>query len=392
MASLAAAAPPAEAHNFGLDVARFTAVALVLVTHCTVLFLSLTSLRTPVFIAMSAVFGVELFFVLSGFLIGRLLFRIAETDPTPRGWLIFMTRRWLRTLPLYLLWLAVLPTVLPAPPDLATHLLRYATMMQNLAWPMPADHWFNESWSLSIEEWFYLLFSAALLGAVALARNTRAIWPVIGAFILVPAALRLLLPAHGTTEPQAYHNEHVYHVALFRLDAIAYGVALARLHLQGNRLFRHPRIAFCLGAAIVLGFWEQDTYGQWFAWSRMTYLDIQLFGGSIGLCLVLAGLLRLRPALRPLAWVVATGARLSYGIYIMHLTIVSWVMWQAAKNGLGLAFVMPVSLVLIALLPYLSYRFFEAPILALRPRQAHPAAATAVRRDARVPAPHPARP
>src|SRR5208283_2695708 len=112
------AAPPAERaedHNFGLDLARFIAVALVLVTHCTSMFLSLTSIKPPVVVLLSAFFGVELFFVLSGFLIGRLLFRIAETDPTPRGWLIFMTRRWLRTLPLYFIWLLIVPTVLPAP-------------------------------------------------------------------------------------------------------------------------------------------------------------------------------------------------------------------------------------------------------------------------------------
>src|ERR1700690_440934 len=152
LSSLAGAAPvragSAADRNFGLDLARFTAVSLVLITHCSIIFLSLASLQAPVFVQLSGFFGVELFFVLSGFLIGRLLFRIAATDPTPRGWLTFMTRRWLRTLPLYFVWLAVIPTALPAPAHLAVHLLRYGTMTQNLAWPMPADHWFNESGAL----------------------------------------------------------------------------------------------------------------------------------------------------------------------------------------------------------------------------------------------------
>src|SRR5579862_8966234 len=78
----------AEDRNFGLDLARFTAVSLVLVTHCSVMFLSLTGSTPPIVVQMCSFLGVELFFVLSGFLIGRLLFRIVEADPTPHGWLM----------------------------------------------------------------------------------------------------------------------------------------------------------------------------------------------------------------------------------------------------------------------------------------------------------------
>jgi peptidoglycan/LPS O-acetylase OafA/YrhL len=45
--------------------------------------------------------GVELFFVLSGFLIGGLLIDISDRQPSLRAWLIFMIRRWMRTLPAY---------------------------------------------------------------------------------------------------------------------------------------------------------------------------------------------------------------------------------------------------------------------------------------------------
>ncbi len=360
-------ADPGLHRNSGLDLARFAAVSLVLVTHCSVMFLSLAGRQPPIVVLMSAFFGVELFFVLSGFLIGRLLFQVAETDPTARGWLIFMVRRWLRTLPLYFLCLAVVPLVLPAPPGLAEHLLRYVTMTQNLAWPMPADHWFNESWSLAVEEWFYLLFGAALIGAVAVARGTRAIWPVIGAFLIVPAVFRFIVPAQGGFE------EHIYHVALLRLDAIAYGVALARLHQQRSRLFTYPVLAFVAGSVLVGTVWLKDAYGGWMPISWDTFRQLQLFIVSIGLCLMLIGMVRLRPLTGALGWVVTTGARMSYGIYLMHLTIIAKIAWMAAQLGLGLGVIVPVSAALIVLLPYLSYRFFETPILSLRPRQRRPA-------------------
>jgi peptidoglycan/LPS O-acetylase OafA/YrhL len=362
-----------EPRNDGLDVARLLAAAMVLVPHCTVVFAAYLGRTAPVPVLMSAFFGVELFFVLSGFLIGRLLFQIAETDPSPRGWLIFMVRRWLRTLPLYYLWLLVLPLVLPAPSGLGGKLLQYATMTQNLAWPMPRDEWFNASWSLTIEEWFYLLFSAALLGAVALTRSRRAVWGVIAAFIVVPAVARMLAP-----EPADFAND-MYHTALLRLDAIAYGVALARLHHQGSRLFRHPWLALAVGVALVASFWIQDARGIWVPMGRMTFLLGQLFGTSVGLCLFLVGMQALRVPFRPLRWLVSTGSQMSYGLYIMHLTIIASVGWFASLHGLGTAFVITASLALIVALPYLSYRFFETPIMALRPRQSRAPAAHAPR-------------
>ncbi len=357
------AAPHARARNFGLDVARLLACSLVLLAHCTAIFVPMFGGVAPVFVVLSAYWGVELFFVLSGFLIGRLLFAIAETDPTPRGWLIFMTRRWMRTLPLYWLWLIVLPLTLPIPPHFGARLLMFVTMTQNLAWPMPRDEWFNASWSLTIEEWFYLLFSTALIGAVALTRSRRAIWAVILLFLIVPPLLRL-----RHTDISDFEHE-IFHVVVLRLDAIAYGVALARLQVQGSALFRYPRTVFGLGIAIIAAFWIQAADGVWLPLSGPHYMAVQMIAGSIGLSLFLAGVARLRTGIRPLAWFVGMGSKLSYGIYIMHLTIIEAVSWYAVGHNKTRLFIALVSAPLIVLLPYVSYRLFEAPIMALRPRQ-----------------------
>jgi peptidoglycan/LPS O-acetylase OafA/YrhL len=354
----------ASAHrSLGLDVARVLAAGAVLVTHAGAIFLPQFGLTAPITLLMAAYFGVELFFVLSGFLIGRLLLQIADTDATARGWLVFMVRRWMRTLPLYYLCLLALPLLLPAPPHLGARLLSYATMTQNLLWPMPADQWFNQSWSLTIEEWFYLLFSAALVSSVALARSRRAIWPVILAFIVAPAVARVLRP-----EPVDFQND-MYHLALLRLDAIAYGVALAKLYQEGSRLFRHPRVALGLGVALIAVFWEQDVQGVWLPVGRMAFLNLQLFCTSVGLCLFLVGLLPLRVRWRPLAWAIGAGSRLSYGIYLLHLPIIDVVLVFAVEHGYGRLFVVIVSSVLILLVPTLAYRLVEAPLMARRPRQ-----------------------
>jgi peptidoglycan/LPS O-acetylase OafA/YrhL len=167
----------------------------------------------------------------------------------------------------------------------------------------------------------------------------------------------------------------MYHVAGLRLDAIAYGVALARLNMSGARLFRYPLTMGLLGAALIGCFWLQGSFGVWLPLKKMQYYNVQLVGTSVGCCLLLAGLQRLRGGNGPLARLIGEGSRISYGLYIMHLGIIVGVLMFAAASGFGRNVATLISLPLIFLLPYLSYRFFEAPILARRPRQHRPPAA-----------------
>lgn len=353
----------APLRNVGLDAARLSAALMVVVCHAVVIVCPLYGLAPPVPVMLAGYFGVELFFVLSGFLIGGLLLEVAATDPTPRGWLIFMVRRWMRTLPLYYLWLAVLLLVEPPHGDLAGHLLAYGTATQNLAWPMPHDEWFNQSWSLTIEEWFYLLFSLVLLGAAARAPARAVAWPVIGAFLLLPLLGRLLVPAPADFE------RDVYHVAVLRLDAIAYGVALAKLRADGSRLFRAPRAAFLAGCALIAAFWSQDCTGNWFGASLGLFRAIQLPGTSIGFGLVLVGMLQWHSRGGASLKIITAGSQISYGLYIMHLTIIEQVLFFAQLHGYDRTPAVVVGILLMFAIPYASFRWFEGPILALRPRQ-----------------------
>jgi peptidoglycan/LPS O-acetylase OafA/YrhL len=352
--------------SFGLDVARFTAVSLVLVTHCGIIYSHFYGTEFPVSLQFSAFFGVEFFFILSGFLIGRILLRTVAASPGWRALSIFMARRWMRTLPLYYVWMAVLLLVLPVPLHLGRHLVQYATMTQNLAWPMPRDGWFSVSWSLTIEEWFYLLFSGVLITSAAVTRSDRCIWPVIAIFVVPPFAVRLLMPGPVGNEVG------VYHFALFRLDAIAYGVALAKLWNDGSRLFRHPYVAFGAGFVIIAAVWARCS--DLLPLPYDLYLQLYLPVTWIGCCLCLVGLVRLE---RGFGWVgrlVTAGSEISYGIYITHLTILECVSRFKDAHGLGPTQAVLIASVLIAAVPYVLYRFFELPILACRPRERRSAA------------------
>ncbi len=147
---------------FGLDLMRAAAILIVVDAHATI---ALKNYYAGAFWHHLLPDGVELFFVLSGFLIGGILIRTYEKEGRFDGRLLlnFWTRRWFRTLPNYYLvllglivftllraWRSGLPHTLPPTGTLAT----YFVFGQNFA--RDVSPFFPETWSLAIEEWSYL--------------------------------------------------------------------------------------------------------------------------------------------------------------------------------------------------------------------------------------------
>lgn len=131
----------------GLDIVRGGAIMAVLFAHARYL---VEAPEEFLFLTITGKFGVELFFVLSGFLIGAILIRACERELSARSLLRFWTRRWLRTLPAYF---AVLLFVWAVFGKVSPY---YFFFLQDLvlgSWSI-----LPISWTLVIEEWFYLLF------------------------------------------------------------------------------------------------------------------------------------------------------------------------------------------------------------------------------------------
>ena len=295
--------------------------------------------------------GVEIFFALSGFLIGHILITEAGADPSLRNLGVFLVRRWMRTLPLYFVVLAVLLWRMPPPGPVFPTALRFATLTQNLLGPMPGGGWFGVTWSLTVEEWFYLLFGCAAFLSFRIIRAGWAIWPPVAVFVLVPLALRLYAP----NTPQVW----------LLLDQIAYGVGMAQLFRRGGWPFRHPAISAAAGLALI-------------AVASVTVLLIsaQHYAAVIwnitiaGCALLLPAAVRLRglPALAH-RLVGAVSAQ-SYCLYLVHLSLLDacFGLWQRHRAPLWVC--LAIAAVSPFLVSYLSFRFFEAPILRFRPRHA----------------------
>jgi peptidoglycan/LPS O-acetylase OafA/YrhL len=336
----------------------------VLASHCGDIFANWLGGRAPEWLSVSGFFGVELFFVLSGFLIGRLLLGIIAEPPSLRAWGVFMARRWMRTLPIYFLWIAVLAVIWPPQPW--SQVAHYATLTQNLAWPMPSG-WFGVSWSLTVEEWFYLGFSALLLSAAGLFGRRAGFWAATTVFLVVPAVLRWRMPE------SADFGEVLSKVAVLRLDAIAFGVVLAWMQDRRGFVFCHPAPMLAVGMLLILGIWSGwfDRHVPLDPHVRRTFL---FDAGSLGFALCLPAAAALGRLPRLAASIVTAISTRSYAIYIVHLSVLEIVGAYRDRWHTPIWLAAAFSLAVIWALSSASWRWIEAPILACRPSQSRPPA------------------
>ncbi len=367
---------PSRNHSprvFGLDLLRAIAVLSVLYVHG--YYQLLRSSGVPSIGILKNIDGVDLFFVLSGFLIGGIIIRKFERERiTLSTMLHFWKFRWFRTLPNYYLVLAItLPLTVWLRGDAMGFNVSYLFFLQNLAWAHP--DFMSVAWSLAVEEWFYLLFPIMLavmvaalpgrsfrvhiLSAVLLMTTTAFVarlWvisPHLDGFVMLP----------GLSDREL--DLRVRKVVLTRLDAIPFGVIgayVAHYHARLWRMIRWPGLA--LGAFLHL-------YQAPLA-ALMTKSVQLMFFHHIPLAAVLFAL--------PMAstWNTAPGwlsrpitivSLISYSMYLIHYDIVIRVTKRifGPDPGAPMAlasffFFMAVTIVI----SYLLYRFYEKPMTDLR--------------------------
>lgn len=344
----------------GLDAMRACAALLVVCAHARIFFYGLAPDLTP--ILFYAGLGVDLFFVLSGFLVGGLLIDAAR--PGLRWIPHFWMRRWWRTLPSFYLFLLVnllLARWLQGQwPDAWAHVL----FVQNLAWPHPA--FFPEAWSLAIEEWFYLL-APLLFAAFALtAAAPRRVLAVAIALIVLGTLLRW----GWVLRFDPAWDAGVKKLAVLRVDAVAWGLlGAAALRLWPQRLHAWRQVLAAAGIAVlVFGaalFFSVDIDHSVIA--RVVAFAIN----GLGSVLLLPWLIHWQLSSNPLpARVVAKLALWSYALYLVHLPIMRVWQWVWAMPATwSMAWLQSTSFVVLSIAAAAGvYIVFERPVMRLRER------------------------
>lgn len=306
--------------NSGLDTLRALAIVLVFANHY-MIFVS----GQPTFGWFSEIgwAGVDLFFALSGYLIGnQILTGIRkEQAGTARFSLArFYARRLLRTLPnfyfvlaLYALWPAMRGAS-ELPP-----LWKFLTFTQNI--DLRPGTAFSHAWSLCVEEQFYFLLPALALGIAMLRKSLVWAWLTVAAALLAGMAVRSHLWG-GLSEAElgsAHYYTRIYYASWCRFDELVCGVALALLknyHTAAwSRLTAYGNRTLAAGVALTALTWHfllQDHYGH-----AMTVYGYPLLGLSFCLLLLAA----LSPGSLLQRWRVPGAASIalwSYAIYLTH--------------------------------------------------------------------------
>ena len=354
----------------GLDTLRALAVTLVVLHHYT-LFVSNDD-HTFGWVGRIGWVGVDLFFALSGYLIGNQIFA-AMRSGAGLSMKNFYARRLLRTLPNYFVILAIY-FLWPAFGEGAplAPLWRYLSFTQNLG--LEPGTGFSHSWSLAIEEQFYLLLPAlAMLGA-ALRLRIPAAWIAVALVVAGGMLLRSQLwleHVDGQKYGTWFYYKLIYYSSFCRLDELVAGVALALLKNRHpgawTRLTEYGNAWLALGVCVTAcTFWMllADRYS--FA---STVFGYPLLALGFGL-LILAALSR-GSLLRDLR---VTGAGSlavwSYAIYLAHRGAsavgAQWLSKMGYGPQTGVAIV--ALLALSVLSGWLLYRVVETPFMALRER------------------------
>ena len=343
----------ADGRDRQLDGLRAIAVSLVLYAH---LFSTNNSYWGHV--------GVRLFFVLSGFLITRLLLdaRSAAEFEAPPALEAFYVRRALRIFPPYF---AMLGFVWLAGLEQSKGTLVWHALYISNFWYALQGNWspwvLCHTWTLAIEEQFYLLWPLVLLlaprqwigriciGVIVFSLAYRFYWPFTG----MPSVARDVLPPAS-------------------MDALGAGALLAVYRSNATGWPGWIRLSWVpLTTAFVVllyfGPLQVTPTRDWARWIGLEVLPLVPLVMIVGLCSTgtkgFAGrLLELRP-------VMALG-RISYGVYVYHGAVLalvvgmqSWIPVNVSEQGAGRFLVAGAATLALASLSWLA---FEKPINALK--------------------------
>lgn len=333
-----------------LDLVRGLAALFVAIPH----YLISETVDRPITKTVAAL-AVEVFFVLSGFVLAP---QIMFCLKSPGSLRTFLIRRWMRTVPPYLV--ALIAISLVAGKLMSWDFLRYAGYLQNLIAQHNAEDYFTVAWSLSVEEWFYVTLPLLLLIAANVAHRDDdrfCLLFVIG-FIGTIALGRTVFGDFDRWDSA------VRRVTVFRIDSIAAGFLL---YLIIQRLERLSVWASALGCA---GLFVGATVIAHLAvtGNRAAEHLFSLAAAAFGAAIILV-FFRLRDYFKRSS--LATRACLylgtiSYSIYLFHTLFIA-ILRPHIESAPVIVQLVAYALALIGFCSAFYY-YFERPILAARPR------------------------
>ncbi len=313
------------------------------------------SMQLPYWLPLWA--GVDVFFVLSGFLITGVLLDKKETQRDHSFFLDFYRRRARRILPAYYVSLVFIALLFHYdwPRIWYWHVFFLSNFGQ--AWQRAGGYVLNSLWSLAVEEQFYLVWPFVIFH-LRMDALRRAVWLTI-----------CTVPVFRALCSKVLTGEQIYLLTPFRLDGLMIGALLAIWYRSDRARFqkwgrRAPAVMFaallCFAASSFHRQFTKEAGSVYF--NTFGYLYIAVFAGALIACLVNSSAV---PA-HLFSWQPITYlGTISYMMYLVHEPMIQLLVPFGKVNG-------PVyarSLAFIATLAFasISWRVLEKPLLARRP-------------------------
>lgn len=301
--------------NMALDIIRFVAIMLVLGRHTYHFFNGVSSDNVvfSFFFAWKKIgwIGVEIFFVMSGYLVGTLIFN--EINKTGKFDITrFLIRRGFKIYPSYYLFFAFtliyykLKSIEIIKAKVFSEMFFYQNYMKGF---------WNHTWSLAVEEHFYIILSILILLIVLIEKID--LFPRIAILaILFVFVLRCVKYKYSVFE----ENEDVF-LTHFRIDSLLIGSLIAYYKSNKNSYLVSGRFGLILSSVIVFISFLWPFFYEQHVWETFVFGYALLnVGFSLALIVVLERV-NLINTKSKLAGLMANMGRGSYNIYIWHMFV-----------------------------------------------------------------------
>jgi peptidoglycan/LPS O-acetylase OafA/YrhL len=358
---------------FGLDLMRALAITMVVLGH-TAWIIPENDHFFYKLLLLSGFLGVEVFFVLSGFLIGKILYQLyLKEDFTIKTVFYFLKRRWYRTFPNYFLILLVNLAIASVVGYTASSWWKYFLFLQNLNTTMLP--FFPESWSLSVEEFAYVVlpFFLLIVGSFIKSNNKSRffLWS-ISTLILIFFCAKMHYQTTTSNTTLSQWNLSLKAVVVYRLDSIFIGVLGSWIYFNYTSLWQKSKSIFLvLGMLLFFFLFVGIGYLGWRIEAASLFwnvLYLSLLSVAIACFLPFLSEWKEEQSLirKPITFI----SLISYSIYLLHYSVILLLMKQyliiEENNDIQLVTFLSCYILITIVLSYFLYRFYEKPMMNLR--------------------------
>ena len=298
-----------------------------------------------IFMEYLSILFVEFFFILSGFVLYPQLLKVLGKK---NNLLIFYQRRWIRTIPLFVI-LLISVSILTNN-FFSLDFFKYLVFIQKSIPNFVTTDYYPIVWSLSIEEFFYLLFPLLLINL-----NKFNFIKVIMLFLLIITLIKFILASD--VDANFYRTG-----TFFRFDAILFGFILA--HYK-NILFKYNKIIIILAISSLIFY--MNSYSFFISKKEITFskiifiLFMQVVSGLIMFSFLSLEKFIINKTIKDICLLVSSQ---TYSIYLFHIILI----YIFQKTNISLPIMNFIYILLLFFVSTLVYKFFEKPLLELRPK------------------------